>query len=152
MFLGSSMYLIWKKWHMWQYHSSPLIICYLTYDILSSFLSIMQPYALFTYTSFRNMYPLSKIVPREPLAERADTCERTTAYWFSPQAVAINLNQMGTHNSFYRELGSDLRLMGSLNLNKFEPESSLISSLILIKFEGAEHFESWISLFWRSKT
>ena len=40
----------------------------------------MQPYVLFTYTSFRNMYPLSKIVPLEPLAERADTCERTAAY------------------------------------------------------------------------
>ena len=61
-------------------------------------------------------------------------------------------SRVHTRKSFYRELGSDLRLMGSLNLNKFEPESSLISSLILIKFEGVKHFESSNSLFWCSKT
>ena len=63
-------------------------------------------------------------------------------------ASACLISVKPIRKSFYRELGSDLRLMGSLNLNKFEPESSLISSLILIKFEGVKHFESSSSLFW----
>ena len=64
-----------------------------------------------------------------------------------------NKSEILTRNSFYRELGSDLRLMGSLNLNKFEPGSSLISSLVLIQFKGVKqlgytHMVRVVSVFW----